>query len=114
MREAKAQGMRLPTIEEWKEMIDAGWMFPLAGYRYWSGGQYYYQGIYGYYWSSSPYGAYSYSAHFTSVDGSLAYRDNRENGFILRCVKETNHTTLTTPRPTKVSAPVFIPTPSNT
>jgi uncharacterized protein (TIGR02145 family) len=60
---------------------------PYAGYRYWHHGQYYSQGTYGFYWSSSPNSTNAYNAYFYSGGGSTANNNNRGYGFSLRCVK---------------------------
>lgn len=62
---------------------------PLAGLRFGSNGQYYYQGIGGYYWSTSPNGARSRDAYFSSTIGSSNIDDPnlRGHGFSVRCLK---------------------------
>ena len=95
MREAKAQGFRLPTKEEWEQSFEIIWKDQLfdflklnfAGYRYYSNGQYNSQGSYGYYWSSTPVSNYSYNANFYSGGGSIANVYNRGFGFSVRCLK---------------------------
>lgn len=96
LREAEAQGLRLPTKEEWEESFDFIWESKLFdflklshwGYRHYSGGQYNNQGSYGYYWSSSPNGAYAYYAFFVSGGGDIASYDVRGYGFSVRCLKD--------------------------
>lgn len=95
MREAKSQGLRLPTKEEWEQSFDIIWeeklfdflKLNLAGYRHWVSGQYCTQGSNGYYWSSTPNANYSYTAGFYSVGGNIAGSANRANGFSVRCLK---------------------------
>lgn len=60
---------------------------PLAGSRGWNDGQYYSQGSYGYYWSSSPSSEYSYTAFFGSGGGNIENANGRGVGFSLRCLK---------------------------
>lgn len=60
---------------------------PLAGYRNWNTGQYYDQGMIGYYWSSTPTTTFSYHAYFTSGGGGIAYVNLRGYGFSVRCLK---------------------------
>lgn len=57
---------------------------PAAGFRNGNGNSYY-QGTYGYYWSSSPSGASALNVYF---NGSAAYvdTDNRVDAFSVRCV----------------------------
>ncbi len=81
-------GDRLPTKEQWEEIIEEGIELPLAGLRDWDNGQYYYQGTYGYYWSSTPYTTYSYHANFGSGGGNIANGSYRGNGFFVRCLKK--------------------------
>ena len=95
MREAKAQGFRLPTKEDWEQSFEIIWKDQLfdflklnfAGYRYYSNGQYVNQGSYGYYWSSTPYSYFSYLAYFYSGGGDVATNVNRGSGFSVRCLK---------------------------
>ena len=89
MRELKKAGKRTLNNEEWERQISSGWRpEKLAGYRYWSNGQYYLQGTYGYYWSSSPTTTYSYYAYFSAGGGGIANGNIRGYGFSCRCIKE--------------------------
>lgn len=95
MRESKAQGLRLPTKEEWEQSFGIIWEDKLfaflklnfAGYREYSNGQFNLQGSSGYYWSSTPNGTYSYYAYFYSGGGGIAIGNNRGIGFSVRCIK---------------------------
>jgi uncharacterized protein (TIGR02145 family) len=98
-------GFRLPTggaSGEWKALIDAAAItnaatafssslkLPLAGSRYCSSADLGDQGSTGYYWSSTPSGAYAYDLFFES-DSSSVYPDDssgRAGGFSVRCVKD--------------------------
>lgn len=78
----------MPDNTEWEQIIDSGWIpESFAGYRSWSNGQYYYQGSYGYYWSSSPYSQHPYYAYFYSGGGNIAPYNGRGSGFSVRCLK---------------------------
>ena len=85
----KKVGKRMPTKEEWEGLMEAGKTkdMPLSGIRNWNNGPYNFQGTNGYYWSSSPNGAYSYSAYFNVGGGNIASNANRAGGFAVRCVK---------------------------
>lgn len=95
MREAEAQGLRLPTKEEWEESLEIIWKDQLfdflklnfAGYRGYSNGQYYGQGSYGYFWSSTPDGTSAYYTTFYSGGGYPATGNGRAFGFSVRCIK---------------------------
>jgi len=96
MREARSQGLRLPTKEEWEQSFDIIWeeklfdflKLNLAGYRGYSNGQYFNQGSYGFYWSSTPNGTFSYIATFHSGGGNIATSNLRWVGFSVRCLKD--------------------------
>ena len=62
--------------------------FPFAGLRYSTDGQYYNQGTFGYYWSSSPFSSNAYDAAFWSGAGNVADVNRRASGYSLRCVKD--------------------------
>ena len=92
MREAKAQGFRLPTKEEWEDLLHSNsdlerLNFSKAGYRGYSNGQYYGQGSYGYFWSSTPDGTSAYYTTFYSGGGYIATGNGRAFGFSVRCLK---------------------------
>ena len=89
MAETAKVGKRMPTNDEWEKLIKAGRThnMPLSGYRNGGNGTYYSQGSYGYYWSSSPTGTYSYYAYFLPGSGNIAGNGSRADGFSVRCVK---------------------------
>jgi uncharacterized protein (TIGR02145 family) len=60
---------------------------PLSGSRYVSTAGYNYQGVYGYYWSSSPSGIYGYSVYVSGAQVFPLGYDGRSNGFSVRCLK---------------------------
>jgi hypothetical protein len=60
---------------------------PYAGNRNWSNSQYYDQGRYGFYWSSSSTGTDAYAAFFYAGGGLIAVNHNRGHAFTLRCIK---------------------------
>jgi hypothetical protein len=62
---------------------------PASGYRGSSNGSLYYQGTYGYYWSSSVTGTSAYNLIFTSGSVYPANSGSRAGGFALRCIKNT-------------------------
>ena len=59
------------------DTIRSALKLPLAGYRTYSNGRYYYQGTNGYYWSASPTTSFSYYAGFYSNGGDIATYDGR-------------------------------------
>ena len=65
---------------------------PFAGYRSYSDASLSNQGSYGYYWSSSPYSADSYSARYLYLNSSYVlanYIYGRANGLSVRCFKDS-------------------------
>ena len=55
-------------------------------------------GIYGYYWSSSPYGSTPYYTFHLNLNSSNVYTnfaDNRANGYSVRCFKNSYEPTKT-------------------
>jgi len=88
MKEAEYRCKRIPSKDEWEQIIDAGIQIPLAGYRLWSNGQYYSQGSNASYWSSSPYGVGSSNASLYSGGGNIANASTRAYGFSVRCLKK--------------------------
>lgn len=95
IREAEAQGLRVPTKEEWEESFGIIWedklfdflKLNLSGYRNYSNGYYGTQGSDGYYWSSTPNGTDAYIAYFYSGGGYIANFYSRGDGFSVRCLK---------------------------
>ena len=61
---------------------------PAAGYRYYYNGQLSNPGVYGYYWSATTYGDYSFGLVFTSGTVVPETFINRALGFSVRCVAE--------------------------
>ena len=61
--------------------------FPAAGSRHYSSGDASYRGIYGGYWSSSPYYDYAYKLSFGS-SGASVYEGDRADGYSVRCVQD--------------------------
>ena len=61
--------------------------FPAAGSRHYSSGDASYRGIYGGYWSSSPYYDYAYKLSFGS-SGASVYEGDRAHGYSVRCVQD--------------------------
>ncbi|MDR3326927.1 MAG: fibrobacter succinogenes major paralogous domain-containing protein, partial [Prevotellaceae bacterium] len=110
---AKSLNKRLPSLKEFKELIDTGTTYdkvkrgrwfgldsnllekseksifmPAAGERNYYDGSVYYTGDYGYYWSSTVDGDYGRGVDF---DSSYVSADNyfyRANGMSVRCVAE--------------------------
>ena len=67
---------------------------PAAGDRYYGGGTSA-RGLYGYYWSSTPYydryaGRLAYYLYFSSGSVNASYRSYRANGYSVRCVQATD------------------------
>lgn len=62
--------------------------YPASGFRYYDDGVLYNVGYYGYYWSVTPYGNYSYRLYF-NYDGNVnpTSSSNRADGFSVRCVQ---------------------------
>ena len=104
MRETEKAGKKVPTREQWKEIVSSItevneyccfnesvheklWL-PLSGNRSYSGGSFYGQGHYSCYWSSSPDSTGAYYALFNSGGGTIANYSNRSNGFSVRCLLE--------------------------
>ena len=91
-------GYRIPTEAEWEEeraswsSNDAAGAFasplklPLAGTRF-SGGEFYYEGSVGYYWSNTVFGIKSMALIFESSN-ALVNMNNRAHGFSVRCIKD--------------------------
>jgi hypothetical protein len=87
MRETKKAGKEIPTREDFeKEFTDVIPNFTKAGYRVDSNATLFSQDSYGYYWSSSVYGAYAYYLYFSS-GGVNPAPSSRANGFSVRCLK---------------------------
>jgi uncharacterized protein (TIGR02145 family) len=110
---AKKVGKRLPTCDEWEDLIALGctwdhqrkgmWFgtdhrekdnsrgsifLPAAGFRYYSNGTLYCRGSYGYYWSTRMNNATSaYYVYFNS-GGTSMYNGNRTYGLSVRCIAE--------------------------
>jgi hypothetical protein len=64
---------------------------PFAGYRDYSNASLYRQGVFGQYWSSSPYLASSYSARSMRLESSSVnadYSNSRSGGNPVRCFKD--------------------------
>lgn len=102
-------GWRVPTLSEWKAIGAGGqiadsWdgtaklmkipgvdgsalVLPAAGGRNRSSGASYFQGSFGYYWSSSPSGAFASSVNFNSASLSTN-TGSRASGYSVRCVQE--------------------------
>ena len=102
-------GWRVPTIDEITSLRNSGstWtntpanghifgissgantiFLPAAGCRDLSDGSLYHIDIYGYYWSSTPYGGWGAHSLGFANGGTGMYIDNRGNGFSVRCVAE--------------------------
>lgn len=67
------------------DIIRSTLKLPLSGYRDLNNGQYYNQGLNGYYWSSSPNSSYSHIADFYSGGGLIA-NINLRGGRVLRAL----------------------------
>lgn len=89
--EAKTLWKKIPTKEEWEELIKNSkeeiLKLPLAGFRGYSNAYYYVQGTYGYYWSSSPFGIYGYRVGVSSTQVYPLLYGSRAYGFSVRCLK---------------------------
>jgi uncharacterized protein (TIGR02145 family) len=60
-----------------------------GGGRYYVSGNFYYQGDYGFWWSSSPDGAYAWARYLSSGLSSVSRSDaNLRDGFSVRCVRD--------------------------
>jgi uncharacterized protein (TIGR02145 family) len=102
-----------PSVEEWKKMLESGstwdeekkgiWIgknhglkeetgfstfLPAAGFRYIGNGQLLNPGVYGHYWSSSTYGAFSYYLYFNGTNVRPASYSSRAYGLSVRCIAE--------------------------
>jgi hypothetical protein len=89
----------VPTNAEWVAIITAWWWWTnwtnlsntlklsLAGYPLRNDGTMSNQGSYGYYCSSSPYGAYEYLLFFHSTNIYPSYTNGRSDGCSIRCIK---------------------------
>jgi uncharacterized protein (TIGR02145 family) len=92
MREATAQGLKVPTKEEWEEIIEPDKAFvlglPLSGYRNTCNADYYYQGTNGHYWSSSPYTTNAYGVIINSTQVLPLYHLDKGFGFTVRCIMD--------------------------
>ena len=62
-------------------------MIPLSGNRNYSGGTWGYQGVYGFYTSSSPSGVYVYEIYFIAGFAQPANTNRRSDGVSVRCLK---------------------------
>ncbi len=93
-----ASGYHVPTYAETQKIGTvlgaANWggmvtylKIPFSGTRNWSDGAVSNAGSYGYWWSSSPNGAYGYYAYFNSGGGDLASFNYRGYGFSVRCLR---------------------------
>jgi uncharacterized protein (TIGR02145 family) len=92
-------GFRIPTIAEWEAertswsvsnsagAFDSPLKLAVAGYRYNSSGSLSNVGSYGYYWSSSVYGATAPNMYFSSI-GAYTSSYNRALGLTVRCIKD--------------------------
>ena len=93
-------GFRLPTQSEWATLVtDAGitnddtaysstLKLPLAGPRDYGGGGLYSQGVFGFYWSSSPDSTYAYYLVFYSGGVDPTSSSDRADGFSVRCLSD--------------------------
>jgi uncharacterized protein (TIGR02145 family) len=92
-------GYRLPTEEEWTNELNS-WSsknaagafasplkLPVAGYRYYSGGQLNNVGNLGYYWSSTVSSTDSRHLYLNSSNAGM-YTNNRASGISCRCIKD--------------------------
>lgn len=97
-REAAKQGLRVPKASEWMALGESMEMdydrireelsLRFSGGRDWSDGTVSNAGSYGYWWSSSPNGAYGFFAYFNSGGGFIAGSSYRSFGFSVRCIKD--------------------------
>lgn len=98
MQEAKYLWKKIPTKEQWTEIVKDYWdnwqrlskelNMPFAGYRNWNNANYFYQSTYAFYWSSTPTTTVAYSLYFDTTDVYPANYGNRGDGFSLRCLKD--------------------------
>ena len=90
MREAEAAGKRLPTDEEFDELLRTKADMPnlvLAGYRY-TDGSFGLVGSGGYFWSSLESGCNAWRRNlFSSEEGVYRDANGKMHGFSVRCVK---------------------------
>jgi len=97
IEEAEKQWLRLLTKDEWNDIIndwkwiwqwwiaDKLWLQLLGNRTY---GNFYHQGSYGYYWSSTTYdGLHSWGKYFCTPWGYCSNYD-KTFGFSVRCVKK--------------------------
>jgi len=92
LAEAEFLGKKIPTKEEWEELIRQDEKSILnmskAGIRTRSNGLYYNQGTLGYYWSSSPGTTFAFYLYFHSANVRPTYANSRAYGFTVRCLKD--------------------------
>jgi len=90
IRETKKAGKRMPTEEEFEEMLKDK-DFPknrvLAGYRYCNDASLGNVGAYGGYWSSSVSDSGASNLYFDSGSAGV-YANGRASGFSVRCLRE--------------------------
>ena len=81
-------GMKTCTTNCLVGMATSTLKLSAAGYRVFSTGAFFDRGVYGYYWSSSPYSTNAYNLFFYSTYVNPADNSLRASGFSLRCLKD--------------------------
>jgi len=97
LQEAEHLGKKIPTKEQWKEIVKDFWKdwkslseklnLPFAGYRSCSNGSYVFQSVGASYWSSTPYSNSAYNLYFSTNIIYPADYANRGDGFSVRLLK---------------------------
>lgn len=89
--EAKTLWKKIPTKEQWQELINNNkeelLKLPKLGNRHYSNAHYYSQGTHGYYWYSSPNSVYGYYVYINSTQVYPLNVNFRAYGFSVRCLK---------------------------
>lgn len=97
-------GWHIPLLSEWSTVItnmslsscssnclqamaSSALKIPSAGERYIGNGNIFYQGVGGFYWSSSPIGANAYYIDFDNMEVNPGLSTFRGNGYAVRCLK---------------------------
>ena len=98
LQEAEYLGKKIPTKEQWKEIVKPFWKdwkslseklnLPFVGYRSWYNDYYNNQSVGASYWSSTPYSNLAYNLYYSTNIIYPADSSNRGDGFSVRCLKD--------------------------